>query len=83
MSYKSGNNAYPLYNCTMTKLGTIDTLNSNVSNICYVISMFPNCHAFYNNIAEFSGSLYIAIENDKITIYTGNKADLKLYSYIK
>lgn len=83
LSYKSGNNNYPLYDCNMTKLGTVDSTTGSVDNVCYVISMFPNCHSFYNNIDGFKGSLYIAIEQDKITIYTANKADLKLNKYYK
>ena len=83
LSYKSNNNNYPLYDCNMTKLGTVDTQTAYVNNICYVISMFPNCNSFYNNIDVFKGSLYIAIQQNKITIYTANKTDLRLYEYYK
>ena len=84
LSYKSSNNDYySLYSCNMTKLGTVDSTTGNVSNVCYVISMFPNCHSFYNNIDAFKGSLYIAIQNNNITIYTGVKSDLKLNKYYK
>ena len=84
LSYKNSSGSYSsIFDCNMTKLGIPQTATESVGRPCYVISMFPNCHDFYNNIDLFKGSLYIAIQNNKITIYTANKADLKLYEYYK
>ena len=84
LSYKNSSGSYSsIHDCTMTKLGVPQTETGYVGRPCYVISMFPNCHSFYNNIDVFKGSLYIAIENNKITIYTANKTDLQLYEYYR
>ena len=84
LSYKDSTGSYSsIHDCTMTKLGVPQTETGYVGRPCYVISMFPNCHSFYNNIDVFKGSLYIAIEQNKITIYTANKTDLRLYEYYK
>ena len=85
LGYKSvGHSDYnQLYSCILTKLSGTLTTSGIPYDPCYVITMFPNCHPWYNNLEVFGGALYIGITKNALEIFSNKKADLKILSYYK